>query len=449
MNTSLTVTPDQRVPRYTSYPTAPHFTPDIGAESYSQWLCELAKEESLSLYIHIPFCAELCLYCGCHTSVVRRYAPIGAYVALIQQEISLVGRHLGKGRPVTHIHWGGGTPTILSPRHLQAITQTIHENFDIRDDAEIAIEIDPRTLSLEHVKALTAIGVNRASLGVQDFNETVQRAVNRIQSYEMTKRVAAWLREAGILRLNLDLMYGLPHQTSETVLQSLSQAIELRPDRIALFGYAHVPWMKRHQALLPEKHLPDADERLSQMQAAGDAICREGYVAIGLDHFARPDDDIVDALKHGRLRRNFQGYTTDEASTLIGFGTSSIGALPQGYVQNASKTVDYRRAISTGRLATARGVPLTEEDRLRRDVIERLMCDLSVDLDAIARDHGRNSNAFESEIEAVDAMASNGLAIRNGTRITVPGEARAYLRLVCAIFDQHLSAGVKQHSRAV
>lgn len=449
MNARPAITPDQRIPRYTSYPTAPHFTAEIGHETYAKWLSALPSQETLSLYLHIPFCAELCLYCGCHTTVARRYAPIGAYVELIKREIALVSHHLGQDRPVAHIHWGGGTPSILSAKHLVEIMQVIRDHFDVQEDAEIAIEIDPRTLTLEHVETLAAIGINRASLGVQDFDETVQRVIKRVQSYDETAKSVAWLRDAGILNLNLDLMYGLPHQTVDTVLKSIDQAVELKPDRIALFGYAHVPWMKRHQALLPEEHLPDANARLKQMGAASDAICKAGLVAIGLDHFATPDDGLVYAQKNGCLRRNFQGYTTDGASTLIGFGTSSIGSLPQGYVQNASNTVAYRNAISAGHLATVRGVPLTAQDSLRRDVIERLMCDLSVDLEAIALIHGCDPRSFTAEIQAVDRLAGDGFAKRDGYRITVPDEARAYLRIVCATFDQYLSAGAQKYSRAV
>lgn len=449
MNVNLAVASDQRIPRYTSYPTAPHFTPDIDSETYAAWLVELPSEETLSLYLHIPFCAELCLYCGCHTTVARRYAPIAAYVELIKSEIDLVSRHLGEGRPVAHIHWGGGTPTIVSPQHLLDIMQVIRDKFDVRDDAEIAIEIDPRTLTFEHVAALAEMGINRASVGVQDFDETVQRTVNRIQSYDETATTIAWLRDAGISNINLDLMYGLPHQTVGSVLSSIDQALKLKPDRIALFGYAHVPWMKRHQALLSDENLPDAADRINQMDAAREAICQVGYVPIGLDHFALPDDRAVLAQKSGHLRRNFQGYTTDGASTLIGFGTSSIGSLPQGYVQNASKTLAYRSAIMGDEFATVRGTPLTAEDRLRRDVIERLMCDLSVDLEAIAFSHGRELTGFASEIEAVDALARDGLVKRNGFRIIIPEEARAYVRMVCAVFDQYLLSGAQKYSRAV
>lgn len=449
MNADLLARYHTRVPRYTSYPTAPHFTQDVGSDTYTEWLRALPPSDVLSLYLHVPFCAELCLYCGCHTTVARRYPPIAAYAELLKKEIALVVRHLGEGRPVAHIHWGGGTPTILSPQHHLDLMEMVNSRFDLQETAEIAIEIDPRTLSRDHVDALSESGINRASLGVQDFDETVQRTINRIQTYERTAEVAAWLRDAGISSLNLDLMYGLPHQSVDSVVQSVTTALNLAPARIALFGYAHVPWMKRHQALLPEEYMPGASERLDQMQAAFDTIVSAGYEAIGLDHFAVPDDPLVVSQKAGRLSRNFQGYTTDAASTLIGFGTSSIGKLPQGYVQNASTTVAYRQAISTNRLATARGIKLTADDRLRGSIIERLMCDLTVDLAHIDPAHGDVPNDFLAELASIDLMAEDGVVMRDGLRISVPDQARPFLRNVCAVFDSHLSPDGTRYSRAL
>jgi oxygen-independent coproporphyrinogen-3 oxidase len=440
---------DQRLPRYTSYPSAAHFTPDVNEWTYAEWLGAIPADEPLSLYLHVPFCAELCLYCGCHTTAVRRYAPIGDYVGLMLREIDLVAERIGSPRKVSHVHWGGGTPTIVSSAHLLAVADSLRGRFDVNPDAEIAVEIDPRTLAFDQVGALAAMGVNRASLGVQDFDETVQRTINRIQSYNETAQVAGWLRDAGIAELNLDLMYGLPHQTVESVVKSAGQALTLSPDRIALFGYAHVPWMKRHQALLPEEHLPDAAERLRQAQAASELIRGAGYVAIGLDHFAKPGDTLTQAQRNGRLRRNFQGYTTDTATTLIGFGTSSIGRLREGFVQNASRTIAYRSAITSGRLATVRGVALTNEDRLRAAVIERLMCDLAVDVGRVAAERDRDPGDFERELRAIDLMAEDGIVSRDGYRVSVPEEARPFLRNVCAVFDRHLSAGEARYSRAI
>lgn len=439
---------DRRVPRYTSYPTATNFTPDVDAATYAAWLGALPGGETLSLYLHVPFCAELCFYCGCHTTVARRYAPVAAYVDLIEREIALVAGLLGQGRPVAHIHWGGGTPTILSPEHFIQIARVLRSRFNVGRDAGIAIEIDPRTLTPAHVDALAVAGVNRASLGVQDFDETVQRAINRIQTYEETAGAVERLREAGIRSISLDLMYGLPHQSVESVERSVRTALQLNPDRIALFGYAHVPWMKRHQALLPEDRLPDAVERVHQASAASAMIVEAGYVAIGLDHFAKRDDLLARSQRTGHLRRNFQGYTTDGAPTLIGLGTSSIGHLPQGYAQNASSTVAYRDAILSGRLATARGIAVTAEDRLRGAIIERLMCDLEVDLERIAPMYGSAPDDLLSELARIDAMVDDGIAHREGYRVAVPASARPFLRSVCAVFDGRLSPEATRHSRA-
>ncbi|MEZ0170130.1 oxygen-independent coproporphyrinogen III oxidase [Microvirga sp. TS319] len=438
---------DQRVPRYTSYPTAPHFKPEVDKAIYAHWLSELAPNTALSLYLHVPFCAELCLYCGCHTTVARSYSPVASYVDLLAREIELVAKSLPNRMDVAHIHWGGGTPTILSGADLRRVMSLLERSFGILATAEIAVEIDPRTITVDHVEALAQSGLNRASLGVQDFDPKVQKTINRIQSFEQTAQVAAWLRRAGVAGLNLDLMYGLPYQTTESVLRTVELSLRLDPDRIALFGYAHVPWMKRHQALLPEKAMPDALQRVEQSTAAASALLKAGYVQIGIDHFAKPEDPLVLHQREGRLHRNFQGYTTDETTALIGFGTSAIGSLPQGYVQNAPSTVAYREAVTKGRLATVRGLALTEDDRLRRRIIERLMCDFSVDLAKIAPGAGQHD--FATELLAIDELARDGLVRRDGLSIDVPKDSRLLVRNVCAAFDRYLETGTARHSRAV
>jgi oxygen-independent coproporphyrinogen-3 oxidase len=440
---------DQRVPRYTSYPTAPHFKPDITAETYASWLADLEPSRPLSLYLHVPFCAELCLYCGCNTAVTRSYKAVAAYVDCLEREIDLVARHLPGPMAVSHIHWGGGTPTILSPDDLQRISRHLKATFNVRPEAEVAVEIDPRTITLAHVKALAASGLNRASLGVQDFDRKVQETIRRVQPFGQTAQVASWLRQAGVNGLNLDLMYGLPFQTVESVKRSVGLALRLDPDRIALFGYAHVPWMKRHQALLPEAALPDAVARVEQWEAAAAAFIDAGYVQIGIDHFAKPDDPMASRQRTGRLHRNFQGYTTDDAAALIGFGTSAIGSMPQGYVQNAPTTVAYREAVLTGRLPIARGIALSDDDRLRRAIIERLMCDFSVDVDEIASQFRRSGSDFQTEINAIDELARDGLVVRQGLSLTIQEEGRALVRNVCAVFDRYLDGGAQRHSRAL
>jgi oxygen-independent coproporphyrinogen-3 oxidase len=440
---------DRRLPRYTSYPTAVEFGIEVDSTIYERWLALLPAEDQLSLYLHVPFCAELCLYCACHTTVARRYGPVGAYVELLEREIMLVGRHLGIRRRAVHVHWGGGTPTMLAAADFARIMRALRNITAIRADCEVAIEIDPRTLRRDLVPALADVGVNRASLGVQDFDERVQRAVGRMQSYDETERAAERLRAAGITNINLDLMYGLPFQTDESVSATVRQALALDPDRVALFGYAHVPWMKKHQKLLPQETLPDGTERLAQARAAAEVLASAGYQPVGLDHFAKPGDLLVNRQRAKRLHRNFQGYTTDEASTLVGFGTSAIGMLPQGYVQNTASTVAYREAIRSGVLATARGRELTAEDRLRRAIIERLMCDLRVDLGEIAAAHGRNLDDFTPELSSLAPLADHGLvAISEGT-VTVAEQARPFVRNICAAFDAYLAAGATRFSRAL
>lgn len=438
------------VPRYTSYPTAPHFRPEIGPETYRRWLGAIGEGSPLSLYLHVPFCERLCRYCGCHTKITRRYDPISAYVEALLAEIGLVGAAIG-GRPqLRHLHWGGGTPTILSPADFRRLAAAIGERFERASGAEHAIEIDPRTLEPEMVDALAEAGVTRASLGVQDVNPEIQVAIDREQPVAVTALAVERLRAAGIARINLDLMYGLPGQTEAHVVETIDQMAALAPDRLALFGYAHVPWMKTHQRLIDEAALPDLSERLRQIAAAAERLARHGYVAVGLDHYARPDDPLAQAQGEARLRRNFQGYTDDAAPALIGLGASAIGSLAGGYVQNAPPINVYEERVAAGELATARGLALSDEDRLRRDIIEQLMCTLAVDLDQVAAAHGRTEAGFEPELQSLASFAAAGLIAIDDRRIAVPDAARPLIRTVCAVFDQYLSdGGPARHSAPV
>jgi oxygen-independent coproporphyrinogen III oxidase len=442
MNPELLAKYDRPVPRYTSYPTAPHFHDGVGRHDYRDWLAELPLDARLSLYLHVPFCHELCWYCGCHTTVARRYQPLAEYRDLLLRELDLVGAALGGRRPVGHIHFGGGTPTMLAPDDLRLLGGRLRARFEVLDAAEFAVEIDPRRLARETVDALAAIGVNRASLGVQDVNPEVQLAINRWQPFAVVERAVDWLRTAGIDGINFDLMYGLPQQTTARVRASVDAALALRPARVALFGYAHVPWMKRHQRLIDEAALPDAAERAAQFETAAALLEEAGYVAIGLDHFALPADSLSVARKRGRLRRNFQGYTTDDAGALLGFGASAIGSLPQGYVQNAVPFLKYRDAIRGGRLATARGIAVSVDDRLRRSIIERLMCDFAVDLNGCA-------GSLAAELDALEPFRADGLLTVNDGLIRVEPAGRPLIRAICAVFDAHLQRDLAHHSRAV
>ncbi len=433
---------ERTVPRYTSYPTAPHFSAAVGAGSYAEWLSALPADATLSLYIHVPFCTELCFYCGCNTRAVRKREPVEAYAERLIEEIALLGALRGRG--VTHLHWGGGTPSILGPRRLKTIAARLASLFDLSALKEHAIELDPRRLDTPLIRTLAEIGVSRASLGVQDVSPRVQHAIGRIQPFELVERAADGLRDAGIAALNIDLMYGLPEQTAREVARSAELAASLGPQRLALFGYAHVPWFKTHQRLIEEAALPGARERLDQAEAAAETLCGLGYQAVGLDHFARPNDALAVAARDKRLRRNFQGYTTDDADALIGIGASAIGRLPQGFVQNAPDVAGYSRAIAAGRFATVKGIALSHDDRLRGAIIERLMCDLAVDLDAFG-----GATRFAAERGALAPLAAQGLVAIDGARIAMTAAGRPFVRLAAAAFDAYLAASAKRHSLAV
>jgi oxygen-independent coproporphyrinogen-3 oxidase len=440
---------DRPAPRYTSYPTAPHFTPEVDGPRYRAWLEEIDPTLPLSLYFHIPFCDTLCWFCGCNTTVVRRYDPVANYLGVLLREIEAVGKILGAGRSVRHIHFGGGSPSLLKPDDWRRLFARLAEAFTLGADAEIAIEIDPRDMPEGAVAALAEVGVNRISLGVQDFDPAVQAAINREQPFEVTAGAVEEFRAHGVTKLNMDLMYGLPKQSRAGVAEGVERAIGLAPDRVALFGYAHVPWFKAHQKLIPEKELPDAEERLGQFLAAAQCLETAGYRWIGLDHFARADDGLARAEAAGSLRRNFQGYTDDAAGALIGFGASAIGGLPQGYVQNEAHTPAYLAAIGGGGLAAARGIALSAEDVLRRRIIESLMCQLAVDLDDMCRSSEYTPGDFATEYERLEPLRRDGLVEISGARIAVTEPGRPLLRIVCAAFDTYLTREEGRHSRAV
>ncbi len=444
---------DQRVPRYTSYPTAPHFGPQIQAEDYRRWLAELDPAAALSLYVHIPFCDSLCWFCGCHTKIVKRHRPIEQYLEVLAREIDLAADALGARRQVCHLHFGGGSPTILTPKEIGRLFTRLRRHFDIPAEADIAVEIDPRDLDMAVIPALARGGVKRASIGLQDLNPKVQAAVNRMQSFDETEEVIETLRAAGIDSINIDLMYGLPHQDVACVEATIDSALSLEPDRLCLFGYAHVPWMKKHQRLIDEAALPGPEERFAQYMAAADRLTGAGYRWIGLDHFARPGDTLAVAAREGALKRNFQGYTTDDAIARIGFGPSAIGAMPQGFIQNTAAMPEYRDAVARGELPIARGRALSGDDRLRSAVIERLMCDLSVDLGRIGEDFGVGGAAFADEIEALSGMCADGLldieSGDSGPVIRITAKGRPFVRAACAVFDSYLNPGETRHARAV
>lgn len=449
MNTSVIERCATRVPRYTSYPTAPHFHRGIGASEYERWLAALQPHEELSLYVHVPFCRSLCWFCACHTRAVQRNAPIERYTELVHREIDLVADRIGHRANVRHVHWGGGTPTILSPKAMSDLAARIRKRFALTADAEFAVEVDPRTLTREVAVAMRTVGVNRASLGVQDLNPAVQRAIHRWQPLRQVRQAVAWLRGVGVRSLSVDLMYGLPHQSASSLMETAGAVADLNPERIALFGYAHVPWFKRNQRAMDTDLLPGPQERLRQYRAASQTLTEHGYTAIGLDHFARPGDSLARAQRAGRLHRNFQGYTTDYGTPLLGFGLSAIGSLAQGFVQNTVDEASYCEAIESDSLPIVRGIATSAQDRLRWAIVERLMCDLRVDIAHVCAEHETDPESLARELAALEPLVSEGLVQRNGLVLEVPAEARALLRNVCAIFDQYLEPGTTTHAMAV
>ena len=439
---------DRQMPRYTSYPTSPHFVA-LGAADYRSWLAEVPAGSDTSLYLHLPFCRSMCWYCGCHTTVTARDEPIARYVEALAGEIDLVADALPQMIAIKHVHFGGGTPTLMQPEQFIALMDQLRDRFNIADDAEIAIEIDPRTLEQAMVDALAAGGVNRASLGAQSFDPVVQRAINRVQSFDETKVAVARLRAAGIAAINFDLIYGLPHQTVKSCLDTAAQSLELDPDRFAVFGYAHVPTFKLHQRKIQQSALADGAGRHAQAEAIAAAIVGADIRRIGLDHYARPTDALAIAAEEGALHRNFQGYTTDACETLIGLGASSIGRLPQGYVQNAVLIGDYQRRIAAGDLAVGKGRSFAPRDRLRSAVIERIMCDYRVDLDEVCGRFGADPDELLASAEGLDALSDDGIVRRERNVLTIADDARPLVRLLAAAFDQYLGQAPANHSRAV
>lgn len=439
---------ERSAPRYTSYPTAPHFSPQIDGAAAANWMGALADSASLSLYLHVPYCRAICNYCGCHTKAALRDEPLELYVQKLVAEIALTAKAT-KARRVTHIHWGGGTPGLLGPQRLQRLVAALGEHFDTGGVVEHAIELDPRHVDRALADALAECGVNRVSFGVQDINAHVQKAIGRIQPPEQVEQAAGLIRAAGISAINLDLMYGLPEQIETDVARTARWAASLEPARLAIFGYAHVPWMKKHQRLIDEAALPGAAQRMAQEEIARAALLASGYEAVGLDHFARPQDGLAVAARSGTLRRNFQGYTADAADALLPLGASSIGFLPQGFIQNAPDIGAWMRAVDEGHLACTRGIAINDDDRLRARVIERLMCDYRIDFGAYARGLTGYTAALDDAIGALDELQAQGIAVRTDRVVKLTPAGRPFVRLVAAAFDAYLQRGAAKHSLAV
>ncbi|NGO63087.1 oxygen-independent coproporphyrinogen III oxidase [Rhizobium daejeonense] len=449
MQNSLLAKYSGAVPRYTSYPTAPHFYEGIDCGKYAQWLGELGAGQDISLYLHIPYCDRLCWFCACHTKHTLKYEPIAAYLKSLKREIARVGSLVSRDAKVSAVHFGGGSPTMVAPEDMVDLMKALRDAFAFGDDVEISVEMDPNDLDEARYDALAAIGMTRASLGVQDFNPKVQKTINRIQTFEQTKSVVDAVRARGVHSVNCDILYGLPYQTLETLETTVRDIISLSPDRIALFGYAHVPWMKKHQTMIPEDALPGIEERFRQMTRAATMLVEAGYEPIGIDHFARPDDRLAIAARHGKLRRNFQGYTDDAAEALIGLGASSIGQLPQGYVQNMPATGEYERLADADGLTVVRGIELSEDDRLRAHVIEQIMCRFGFSFNGVRSLYPQVGEVVIAEAREFCARNGDGICeiVNDDFRLTEAG--KPFARSVAAVFDSYLANGKGRHSVAV
>lgn len=436
-------------PRYTSYPTAADFHDRMTARDAQDMAMGLTPADTLSAYVHVPYCVKLCWYCGCHTSIANRPERVARFAERLDREIDLWAHALPAHGGLAHLHFGGGSPNALSPEAFARIAERIKSRLHARAGLQFDVEIDVRGASADFIEAMGAAGVRRASLGVQTFDPDVQAAAGRIQPFDMVAEAVSRLRGAGVHGLNLDIMYGLPRQTTQSVAQTLRQALRLRPQRIAVFGYAHVPWFKKHQSAINAAELPGVEARLDQALVAQEVLLAEGFAPVGFDHYALPDDEMAVAAREGRLARNFQGYTTDGASALIPFGPSAIGAFPAGFVQNARDMRVWAAAVDAGRLATARGLAPDADDGLRGAVIARLLCDMAVDVEIVAAACGRDAGDLSDALPALDALEAEGVIARRGWRIAIHPDARFLARTVAACFDARRPVAGTRHAAAV
>lgn len=427
---------DAKVPRYTSYPTAPHFSNDVGPNLYADWISAIQPGSAISLYIHVPFCRRLCWFCACRTQGTQSDSPVIAYLETLKAELRMLAERLPAGVTLSRLHWGGGTPTLLQPAMMEDLAKSILDVVPLGKNAEFSVEIDPNEIDADRLDALANAGMNRASIGVQDFDDEIQKTIGRIQSYDITRDAVDMIRDRGITSLNADILYGLPHQTKTRMTESVQKLLSLSPDRVALYGYAHVPWMAKRQQLIPSDALPTPEQRLELYETAQKLFLWDNYAEIGIDHFATQDDGLTHALKAGRLKRNFQGYTDDQADVLIGVGASSISRFPQGFAQNAPATSAHTAAIRDGRFSTSRGHLFKDQDVLRGRLIEALMCDFRIDAAEILRDHP----ITESQLQALFAQAGKefpDLLKISAEGLYIPPPARALTRMIARCFDAY------------
>jgi oxygen-independent coproporphyrinogen-3 oxidase len=438
---------DARVPRYTSYPTAPQFGTAPDPDTFATWLRGIAPGSRISVYLHVPFCRRLCWFCACRTQGTRSDGPILAYAHALRAELELLRRHLPEGVTLSRLHWGGGTPTMLPAEEMRALAAHIFDVAPLAAGGEFSVEIDPNEIDNPRLDALVAAGMTRASIGVQDFDAEIQSVIGRDQSFEITKATADALRARGISSLNADILHGLPHQTPRRISDSVQKLLTLNPDRVALYGYAHVPWMARRQQMIPSDTLPRPEERLELFDTARRLFMWDGYDEIGIDHFARPQDGLAQAAKTGTLRRNFQGYTDDQASVLIGLGASSISRFPQGYAQNAPATAIWKKSVQGGSFATVRGHVFTNDDLWRGRAIEALMCNFGVSQTELIRDFGAPEGIVSPLFHGISQKFSP-FTYLDGDMLRIRPEGRPLTRMIASMFDAYAHEKTS-HSSAI
>jgi len=430
---------DRPGPRYTSYPTAPQFNESYTPDKYLEEIARTNNVDNmppLSLYYHLPFCDTLCYFCGCNMIVSRNRDRIKNYIGSLKNEIDLIRSYLSPEREVTQLHWGGGTPTHLNPDEIVDLKSYINQNFNFDPNAEQGCEIDPRELTKDHLVALRENGFNRISMGVQDFDERVQKAVNRIQPEDMTRQVIEWVRELKFHSFNLDLIYGLPFQTADSFEKSVDSIIDISPDRIAVFNYAHVPWMKKHMSLIKEETLPSPEEKLNIFKMTIQKLTNAGYVFIGMDHFAKPDDELAVALREKKLYRNFQGYSTHAGTDLYAMGITSISQIGRAYAQNLKKEKEYADALEEGKLPITKGYYLTDDDLLRRDVITKVMCDFELNFKHFEKKYKIDFKTyFASGLSNLKEMVDDGLVLLSDDQLKVTEMGRLMIRNIAINFD--------------
>ncbi|MEI7494178.1 MAG: oxygen-independent coproporphyrinogen III oxidase [Alphaproteobacteria bacterium] len=434
-------------PRYTSYPSAHHFSAEFDSIHHEEWLGEIGRDTSISVYFHIPFCRDLCSFCGCHTKITKHYDPIAAYVQTMLKEIELLRCRVGSKGKLVNIHFGGGSPNLLNSEDLRSILYAINSVFELSMSNEMAIEIDPRTTTVEKILLYEELGFTRVSLGIQDFDPIVQQTINRIQPYHMVASLMSKFREVGIQQINCDLIYGLPHQTPERFRDTLIKTVALDPARIALFSYAHMPELKKHQRIIDMSWLPTDSEKLTLYVMASKILEENGYTSIGIDHFSKIDDTLASAQRDFTLKRNFQGYTTDSAEILVGIGNSAISQFPKGYVQNSQHSVMYRNLIENNRLPSVRGWHFKNNDHVHKRVIDELMCFMYVNLEVVCNAYKLDISYFQLELEKLRKEPYQEIVKIDGQIISINTSYRMAARVVASVFDQYKHAAAGRYSK--